>query len=92
MTRLLRPARLLICGLSFSLGLSGPAAAADAEAVLLLDPAAVSVELRGAGGLSLPGCRAVDWQRFDADPNPVRDPISVFDADTDPNPNLSKQS
>ncbi len=33
-----------------------------------------------------------DWQRFDADPNPVRDPISVFDADTDPDPNLYKQS
>jgi hypothetical protein len=33
-----------------------------------------------------------DWQRFDADPNPVLDPISVSDADTDPDPNLNKQS
>jgi hypothetical protein len=66
MTRLLRPARFLGLSLGLSLRLTSPAAAAEAEAVLLLDPAAVSVELRGAGGLSLPGCRAVDWQRFDA--------------------------
>ncbi len=31
-------------------------------------------------------------KRFDADPNPVQDPISVFDADTDKDPNLIKQS
>ncbi|MBL8616436.1 MAG: hypothetical protein JNM72_12550 [Deltaproteobacteria bacterium] len=43
-----------------------PARGAAPEAVLVLDAAALSVELRGAVGLSLPACRGVDWQRFDA--------------------------
>lgn len=43
-----------------------PARGAAPEAVLVLDAAALSVELRDAAGLSVPACRGVDWQRFDA--------------------------
>ncbi len=50
------------------LGAFAPGAAQGAapEALLVLDAAAVSVELRDAVGLSVPACRGVDWQRFDA--------------------------